>query len=195
MWLSKWLPCDFEQCHPPLWGGGILVDHWSTISSCHSVCIAVLFWAVIHQQAIRSHLFTAQGSWKAYQSQKSVGVVWIIFSSDIIILYMEVRIIILLRRIFLMWQIICNMLMSLMNVKIAFQGPYIFDCDIMCAKLRIILGYINQPFGCRVNCYSQYGDFIRPLQQSKSNISEQYMHFQYWDQSPKEKNVNDWALL
>ena len=36
MSLSKWLPCDFEQCHPLLWGGGILVDHWSTISSCHS---------------------------------------------------------------------------------------------------------------------------------------------------------------
>ena len=31
--LSKWLPCDFEQCHPLLWSGGILVDHWSTISS------------------------------------------------------------------------------------------------------------------------------------------------------------------
>ena len=35
MSLSKWLPCDFEQCHPLLWGGGILVDHWSTISSCN----------------------------------------------------------------------------------------------------------------------------------------------------------------
>ena len=34
MSLSKWLPCDFEQCHPLLWSGGILVDHWSTISSC-----------------------------------------------------------------------------------------------------------------------------------------------------------------
>ena len=33
MSLSKWLPCDFEQCHPLLWGGGILVDHWSIISS------------------------------------------------------------------------------------------------------------------------------------------------------------------
>ena len=33
MSLSKWLPCDFEQCHPLLWGRGILVDHWSTISS------------------------------------------------------------------------------------------------------------------------------------------------------------------
>ena len=33
MSLSKWLPCDFEQCHPLLWGGGILVDHSSTISS------------------------------------------------------------------------------------------------------------------------------------------------------------------
>ena len=39
MSLSKWLPCEFEQCHPLLWGAGILVDHWSTISSfhlCHS---------------------------------------------------------------------------------------------------------------------------------------------------------------
>ena len=26
---------DFEQCHPLLWGEGILVDHWSTISSFH----------------------------------------------------------------------------------------------------------------------------------------------------------------
>ena len=33
MSLPKWLPCDFEQCHPLLWSGGILVDHWSTISS------------------------------------------------------------------------------------------------------------------------------------------------------------------
>ena len=32
MSLSKWLRYDFEQCHPLLWGGGILVDHWSTIS-------------------------------------------------------------------------------------------------------------------------------------------------------------------
>ena len=34
MSLSKWLPCDFEQCHPLLWSGGILVDHWSTITNC-----------------------------------------------------------------------------------------------------------------------------------------------------------------
>ena len=33
MSLSKWLPCDFEQCHPLLWSGGFLVNHWSTISS------------------------------------------------------------------------------------------------------------------------------------------------------------------
>ena len=38
MSLSKWLPCDFEQCHPLLWSGGILVDHWSTISSLSSFC-------------------------------------------------------------------------------------------------------------------------------------------------------------
>ena len=46
MLLSKWLPCDFEQCHPLLcdfeqchpllWGGGILVDHRSTISGFYS---------------------------------------------------------------------------------------------------------------------------------------------------------------
>ena len=45
MSLSKWLPCDFEQCHALLWSGGILVDHWSTISSCswHCVIINMLF--------------------------------------------------------------------------------------------------------------------------------------------------------
>ena len=37
MSLSKWLPCDFEQCHPLLWSGGILVDRWSTISSFYLV--------------------------------------------------------------------------------------------------------------------------------------------------------------
>ena len=39
MSLSKWLPCDIEQCHPLLWGGGILVDHWSTISSYLRSCL------------------------------------------------------------------------------------------------------------------------------------------------------------
>ena len=46
MSLSKWLPCVFltmincnppiAHCHPLLCGGGILVDHWSAISSYHS---------------------------------------------------------------------------------------------------------------------------------------------------------------
>ena len=45
MSLSKWLPCDFEQCHPLVWGGGILVDHCSTISSyfCR-IIIILLSW-------------------------------------------------------------------------------------------------------------------------------------------------------
>ena len=41
MLLSKWLPCDFEQCHPLLWDGGILVDHWSTISSWFCMTVSV----------------------------------------------------------------------------------------------------------------------------------------------------------
>ena len=44
MSLSKWLPCDFEQCHPLLWSGGILVDHWSTISSCVINCKEIRLW-------------------------------------------------------------------------------------------------------------------------------------------------------
>ena len=32
------------HCHPLLWGGGILVDHWSTISSyhCHIIIIVII---------------------------------------------------------------------------------------------------------------------------------------------------------
>ena len=40
--FQKELPCDFEQCHPLLSGGGILVDHWSTISSCHWRVLCIL---------------------------------------------------------------------------------------------------------------------------------------------------------
>ena len=50
MSLSKWLPCDFEQCHPLLWGGGILVDHWSTISSfylCWKPCNVFIYSSYI----------------------------------------------------------------------------------------------------------------------------------------------------
>ena len=54
MSLSKWLPCDFEQCHPLLWGGGILVDHWSTISS--YVTPSLIDW-VHTQNDLRSTMY------------------------------------------------------------------------------------------------------------------------------------------
>ena len=31
------------HCHPLLWGGGILVDHWSTISSSRGIMVGALF--------------------------------------------------------------------------------------------------------------------------------------------------------
>ena len=57
MSLSKWLPCDFEQCHPLLWGGGILIDHWSTISSflwCPCVVSSFAQLILIHLTVITS---------------------------------------------------------------------------------------------------------------------------------------------
>ena len=57
MSLSKWLPCDFEQCPPLLWGGGILVDHWSTISSLFSEHVVVHSCHPIRSH-IRKYLFT-----------------------------------------------------------------------------------------------------------------------------------------
>ena len=47
MSLSKWLPCDFAQCHPLLWSGGILVDHWSTISSLWLKKPLPFLWCII----------------------------------------------------------------------------------------------------------------------------------------------------
>ena len=33
------------HCHPLLWGGGILVDHWSTISSSiRGICALLMIW-------------------------------------------------------------------------------------------------------------------------------------------------------
>ena len=56
MSLSKWLPCDFEQCHPLLWGGGILVDHWSTISSLSFARTGTLLYLHhFHQLALWCH--------------------------------------------------------------------------------------------------------------------------------------------
>ena len=36
LWFWTMFNCNppIAPCHPLLWGGGILVDHWSTISSC-----------------------------------------------------------------------------------------------------------------------------------------------------------------
>ena len=36
LWFWIMFNCNppIAHCHPLLWGGGILVDHWSTISSC-----------------------------------------------------------------------------------------------------------------------------------------------------------------
>ena len=36
LWFWTMFNCNppIAHCHPLLWGGGILVDHWSTISSC-----------------------------------------------------------------------------------------------------------------------------------------------------------------
>ena len=33
---------QFAHCHPLLWSGGILVDHWSTISSWHSINVSTI---------------------------------------------------------------------------------------------------------------------------------------------------------
>ena len=37
LWFWTMFNCNppIAHCHPLLWGGGILVDHWSTISSSH----------------------------------------------------------------------------------------------------------------------------------------------------------------
>ena len=37
LWFWTMFNCNppIAHCHPLLWGGGILVDHWSTISSCY----------------------------------------------------------------------------------------------------------------------------------------------------------------
>ena len=48
LWFWTMFNCNppIAHCHPLLWGGGILVDHWSTISSCHWFSLDV--FKVIH---------------------------------------------------------------------------------------------------------------------------------------------------
>ena len=54
LWFWTMFNCNppIAHCHPLLWGGGILVDHWSTISSCTctscnicgNICFKVCHW-------------------------------------------------------------------------------------------------------------------------------------------------------
>ena len=41
LWFLTMFSCNppIAHCHPLLWGGGILVDHWSTISSFFELCL------------------------------------------------------------------------------------------------------------------------------------------------------------
>ena len=47
LWFWTMFNCNppIAHCHPLLWGGGILVDHWSTISSCACICRRNWPWA------------------------------------------------------------------------------------------------------------------------------------------------------
>ena len=46
LWFWTMFNCNppIAHCHPLLWGGGILVDHWSTISSCACICRRTWPW-------------------------------------------------------------------------------------------------------------------------------------------------------
>ena len=46
LWFWTMFNCNppIAHCHPLLWGGGILVDHWSTISSYISALFKVFYW-------------------------------------------------------------------------------------------------------------------------------------------------------
>ena len=55
LWFWTMFNCNrpIAHCHPLLWGGGILVDHWSTISSFVVVLFHVFFllsciWSSVH---------------------------------------------------------------------------------------------------------------------------------------------------
>ena len=48
LWFWTMINCNppIAHCHPLLWGGGILVDHWSTISSWFRQWC---FWLILHK--------------------------------------------------------------------------------------------------------------------------------------------------
>ena len=47
LWFWTMFNCNppIAHCHPLLWGGGILIDHWSTISSSiRGMCSLLMIW-------------------------------------------------------------------------------------------------------------------------------------------------------
>ena len=48
LWFWTMFNCNppIAHCHPLLWGGGILVDHWSTISSSSQMCHINVLWVI-----------------------------------------------------------------------------------------------------------------------------------------------------
>ena len=57
LWFWTMFNCNppIAHCHPLLWGGGILVDHWSTISSCYwqSRILTTIAHAQTNRRALR----------------------------------------------------------------------------------------------------------------------------------------------
>ena len=66
LWFRKMFNCNppIAHCHPLLWGGGILVDHWSTISS-------FFYLYIIINGAVSSHTFTTQLLWMSENTLNS----------------------------------------------------------------------------------------------------------------------------
>ena len=57
LWFWTMFNCNppIAHCHPLLWGGGILVDHWSTISSLHQyfvIRMPAFFLKKIHLKTV-----------------------------------------------------------------------------------------------------------------------------------------------
>ena len=54
LWFWTMFSCNppIAHCHPLLWGGGILVDHWSTISSLYLTNLLCHFSKSIHNTVV-----------------------------------------------------------------------------------------------------------------------------------------------
>ena len=70
LWFWTMFNCNppIAHCHPLLWGGGILVDHWSTISSLD----------VLRDRNWNITSFTSGSNWLHYMSNCccGIGIVW-----------------------------------------------------------------------------------------------------------------------